>query len=388
MKYLRHIDNKIKNHFQKYKEVIVLLGSRQTGKTTLVRRIFPKATYLLVDNEPVLKMLESYDINTYQNALADKKKEIIIDEIHLLSNPGRAAKIIYDQMPGIKLIITGSASFSIKNKTSESLAGRKIEYCLYPLTFSEYLFQKRIIKKLDFNIFEKIINNKKDKVAYLFDVKTILNDILLYGQYPNLVNLPRDKEYLLNFIDSLIFKDILDLKLIEDRKLALNILKLLAYQIGNLINYSELADKVKASQQTIKRYIEIFEQSFILFLLYPFSKNRRDEIVKSPKIYFYDTGLRNALINDFADLSLRPDRGALWENFIITECLKANNYLGARYSLNFWRTRQDSEVDLVLSKKGEIIGAEIKYKAKGVNKAFMNRYKQAKFVSINSENFY
>lgn len=305
------------------------------------------------------------------------KGELIIDEIHLMSDPGRAAKIIFDQLP-VKLIITGSSSFHIKNKTSESLAGRKIDYFLYPLTFSEYLFQNDIEKSLNHNIFDNITNsdNPQSK-TYLFDCDEILNRILLFGLYPNMLNHPGDTVYLNNLIDSLIFKDLLDLHLIDNRRAAVSLLKMLAYQTGNIVNYSELANNLKIDQRTVKRYIEIFEQSFIVFRLYPFTKNRRDELIKSPKIYFYDTGVRNALINDFTDVSLRPDRGALFENFIISEVIKSNTCLNAGYNINFWRTKQKSEVDLLLSKGEKILAVEIKFKGGSVNRAFRNSCPEA-----------
>ncbi|MFA7365428.1 MAG: AAA family ATPase, partial [Patescibacteria group bacterium] len=285
----RHLDNKIKDHFSKYKEILVLLGSRQVGKTTIIKKLFPESNYFLVDNEPIKKVLETYDIESYKTIIDSKVRSIVIDEIHLLSDPGRAAKIIYDQLDDFKLIITGSSSFHIKNKTGESLAGRKIDYNIYPLTFSEYLHQKNIEAELNFNIFNRIINSEDRSIKnfYKFDMDSVLKNVLVYGQYPYAVNYPSDKKYILNFVDSLIFKDILELNLIENKKLAKDLLKLLALQIGNLINYSELALSLKADQRTIKRYIEIFEQSFVLFRLYPYSKNKRDEISKSPKVFFY-----------------------------------------------------------------------------------------------------
>lgn len=387
----RHLDSKISQHFEKYKQVLILLGSRQVGKTTLVKKIFPKADYFLVDNEPIKKILESYDIETYKTLINEKSKKIIIDEIHLLDSPGRAVKIIYDQLEGIEIIITGSSSFHIKNKTGESLAGRKIDYNIYPLTFSEYLNQNGIEKGLNFNILEKIINDKKynpKDQLYKFDIKNILNSVLIYGQYPHLIKNPNDEKYLLNFMDSLIFKDILELNLIEDKKLAKNLLKLLAFQIGNLINYSELANSLKADQRTIKRYIEIFEQSFILFRLYPYSKNKRDEITKSAKIFFYDTGIRNSLIGDFSDLETRTDKGALFENFIISELIKQDAYSDKNFKFYYWRTKQGSEIDVVLENGCDLFGVEVKYKRKAVNRAFKNRYPEAKVRLITADNFY
>jgi hypothetical protein len=189
-------------------------------------------------------------------------------------------------------------------------------------------------------------------------------------------------------VDSLIFKDILELDLIEDKKLAKDLLKLLAFQIGNLINYAELANGLKADQRTIKRYIEIFEQSFILFRLYPYSKNKRDEISKAAKIFFYDTGIRNALIEDFSKLESRTDKGALFENFIISEMVKQNSYTDKNFKFFYWRTKQGSEIDVVLEKGKELVGLEVKYKRKAANKAFKNRYPQAKVRLVTADNFY
>lgn len=387
----RHIDLKISQHFKKYKQVLVLLGSRQVGKTTMVKKVFPTSDYFLVDNEPIKKILETYDIETYKTLMNENATEVIIDEIHLLNNPGRAVKIIYDQLENIKIIITGSSSFHIKNKTGESLAGRKIDYNLYPLTFSEYLNQKGIEKELNFNIFEKAVDGKKYTLKdqlYTFDVKSILNNVLIYGQYPHLIKNPNDEKYLLNFIDSLIFKDILELNLIEDKKLAKDLLKLLAFQIGNLVNYSELSSSLKADQRTIKRYIEIFEQSFIVFRLYPYSKNKRDEISKAAKVFFYDSGVRNALIGDFSDLESRADKGALFENFIISELIKQDSYLDKNYKFYYWRTKQGSEIDVVLEKGNDLVGIEVKYKRKAANTAFKNRYPEAIIRIVTADNFY
>ena len=388
MKITRQIDSTIREHFNKYKEVLILLGSRQSGKTTLVNRLFPDALYLVVDNEPVRKALETYDVHTYKSILKSASGRVVIDEIHLLKDPGRAVKIIYDQIP-LQLIITGSSSFHIKNRTTESLAGRKIDYFLHPLTFSEYLFQNDIEPALNYNLFDNILKaGKRNTEPRLFDICALLRLVLMYGQYPAMLNHPGDRVYLENFIDSLIFKDLLDLQLIDNRRAALNLLKLLAYQIGNLINYSELATKLQIDQRTVKRYIDIFEDSFILFRLYPFTGNKRDEIIKAPKIYFFDTGIRNALIGDFSDIDLRPDAGALFENFIVCECLKANRYLNAGYHLHYWRTKQGAEVDLVLTSGKDVVGIEIKTTRGALHKAFTARYPQARCGVITMDNFY
>src|SRR3989344_4818577 len=306
----RVLDLKLKCHFGTYKQVLVLLGARQVGKTTILRKIFPQAQYLSVDSDPICDVLNRYDPEAYKQILKPDSKLIVIDEIHKLSNPGRAAKIIYDQIPEYKLIITGSSAFNIKNKASESLAGRKIEYYLYPLTFSEYLVQRGIVE----NFSSLFLNKFKGDRVYPFD---------------------------------------LDFSLIENRTGALNLLKLLAHQIGSLVNYSELSSRLGLDVKTIKRYIDLFEQSFIIFKVLPYSTKKRDEIGKMPKIYFYDLGLRNALIENFQPINNRPDGGQLFENFIIAEILKTNYYGDFGYHLNYWRTKQGSEIDLVLSKNDE-----------------------------------
>lgn len=384
----RHIDNQILNHFSNNRQVMVLLGARQVGKTTLLQRLLPNAQYFLLDNEPVRSALERYDINVYKQIINADTKTVVLDEIHLLSNPGRAAKIIYDQMPNLRLVVTGSSSLNIKNKTSESLAGRKVDYRLFPLTFSEYLYQKEIENKLKFNIIKRIIAGQLNEKAYLFNMEGTLENILNFGLYPYLVDKAKDTTYITNLADSVIFKDILELDLIDNKRNAKNVLKLLAHQIGNLVNYSEIANRLNLDARTVKRYIEIFEQSFIIFRLYPFSQRKRSEIGKTPKVFFYDTGLRNALIEDFSPLLTRSDRGALFENFIISEILKTNTYAKFGYKLNYWRTKQSAEVDLVLSRKDELMAIEIKYVQGNISKTFKNRYPQANLYLLTSTNFW
>ena len=387
----RHLDEQLAKHFAKQRLVPILLGSRQVGKTTIVKKIFPKADYYSVDNELTKSILEAYDIESYKTLIKQDAKEIILDEVHLLSNPGRAVKILYDQMEQLRIVITGSSSLHIKNKTGESLAGRKIDIHMYPLTFSEYLNQKGIEEELNYNILQNALGRREKRGkegVYRFDLTGVLENVLIYGLYPYLINHSNARTYLLNFVDSLIFKDILELQLIDNRKTAGDLLRLLAYQTGNLVNYSELADSLKTSQQTVKRYIEIFEQSFILFRLYPYAKKKRNEITKAPKIYFYDTGVRNALIGDFSGLAARDDKGALFENFIISELIKQNSYIDNQYNFYYWRTKQGSEMDVIIEKDKELFAVELKYRKGVINKAFKNHYPEAKVKLLTAENFY
>ncbi len=267
------------------------------------------------------------------------------------------------------------------------MAGRKITYHMYPLTFTESLIQQGINIPNDKNIIDSILHTPK-VTPKLYPQPEMLQNILKFGLYPETINISHRSQYLKELVHDAIFKDIVDLNLIEDREKALQLLKLLAHQTGNIINYEELSRKLALDRRTVERYIEIFEQSFILYRLYPFSKNRRNEIGKSPKIYFWDLGLRNALINNFEDIHIRGDSGALFENFIITEVKKEIDYLDLDFDVHYWRVKSGYEVDLVLFNQKELIGVELKLNKGSITKAFTNRYPEAKTVIINSENFY
>lgn len=387
---IRHQDQALSNHFIKYNEVLVLLGARQVGKTTILKRIFPDANYLIVDNEPIKNALERYDPTIYRQLLNSDSSLVVIDEIHKLSDPGRAAKIFFDQLPQHKLIITGSSAFNIKNKATESLAGRKIDYHLYPLTLSEYLVQNGLEDNLSLQPIENLLKGvKAGEIFKQYDHKAILNNILVYGLYPAMQSHPSDSVYLTNLIDSVVFKDLVELSLLENKSAALSLLKLLAYQIGSLVNYAELASKLGIAARTVKRYIELFEQSFIIFTIKPYSSRKRDEVTKMPKVYFYDLGLRNALINNFEPIVNRGDAGQLFENFIVSEFIKYNYYGNFGYAFNYWRTKSGSEVDLVLSKpNNDIVAVEIKSKSQRINQAFTSRYPKSRMVVVSKENYW
>ncbi len=385
----RHLDLSLSTHFDQYKEAIILLGARQVGKTTILKKLFHGAAYLTLDNESTRTILERYDVSAYQQLVATINSVLIIDEIQELSDPGRCAKIFYDQFPGIHLILTGSSALNIKNKTSESLAGRKIDYNIYPLTLSEYLVQSNLERELSLSPIQDIISGHKPKeVIKPYDHKAILDSLLIYGQYPATLQHPTRELYLNNLVSSTIFKDLLELELLENKRAAHSLLKLLAHQIGNLINYAELATRLNIDSRTVKRYIELFEQSHIIFRLYPYSTNRRDEIGKSPKIYFHDLGVRNALVGDWSPLQSRGDAGALFENFVISELNKYLHYAKLDYTLNYWRTTNGAEVDLVISNHNQVMAIEIKSKARRVNKSFVIRYPSSQQVIITPENFF
>ncbi|MEI8232814.1 MAG: ATP-binding protein [bacterium] len=384
----RHLDKALSTHFDRYKEAIILLGARQVGKTTILKRLFQGATYLTLDNESTRNILERYDVSAYQQLVIDTSNVLIVDEIQELSDPGRCAKIFYDQFPQIHLILTGSSALNIKNKTSESLAGRKIDYNIYPLTLSEYLVQTNLEKELSLSPIMDIIAGKNpQEIIRPYDYHAIIENILIYGQYPAMLTHPKRNLYLNNLVSSTIFKDLLELELLENKRAAHSLLKLLAHQIGNLINYAELATRLNIDSRTVKRYIELFEQSYIIFRLYPYSTNKRDEIGKSPKIYFHDLGVRNALVGDWSPLQSRGDAGALFENFVISELNKYLHYSQLDYNFNYWRTTNGAEVDLVISNPSQVVAIEIKSKARRVNQSFVIRYPGSRQIVITPENF-
>ena len=384
----RILEEKIKEHFKVNKQIVVLLGARQVGKTTLLKKLFPDALYLLVDEKSTIDSLETYSSDNYRKMIGNYQ-QILIDEIHLIENPGRAVKIIYDQLQGIQIIIIGSSSLRIKNKTAESMAGRAFDYFLYPLTWGEMLFQLGIEKETKLvSVLDKILRLDDQLTFKLYSIDNLVAEVLRYGLYPEIVQSKNKEDYLKNLAQKVIFKDIIELDLIDNRSKALELLKVLAYQIGNVINYAEISRKISLSIPTVQRYIDIFEQSFLLYRLFPFSKNKRDEIGKSPKIYFWDLGLRNGLIENFDNINLRQDRGAMFGNFIISEVKKELGYSGSNLKANYWRTKSGSEVDLILSNYKTLIGVEIKFKKGNFSLAFKNRYPDAKKIVINSENFF
>lgn len=385
----RHLDQLLSDHFSTRQQAIILLGPRQVGKTTILHKLFPKAKSLSPDNESVRSILERYDVSAYQPLLSTNQNQVIVDEIQKLSDPGRCAKIFYDQFPDFQFIFTGSSAYNIKNKTSESLAGRKIDYHLFPLTLSEYLTQAKLESSLSFTPLEKILSNAHlQPTIKPYDHLSILENLLIFGSYPYLLDHQRDELYLSNLLSSVVFKDLTELQLLENKSAAISLLRLLAHQIGSLVNYSELASRLNIDSRTVKRYMALFEQSYLIFTLPPYSQNPRDEIGKMPKVYFYDLGLRNTLVGNFAPLTSRADAGSLFENFVILDLYKYNNYGNFGYKFHYWRTKAGSEIDLVLQKNSDLYGIEIKYSPRRTNQAFFLRYPQATRTTLSQDNYW
>ncbi len=369
-------------------KVKILLGPRQIGKTTLLKSSFPGAVYINLEKSNYCEVFNSKDIDSIQSLVGSLKgneqSTWILDEVQRLVDPGLVAKVIFDEIPEVNLIISGSSALEIVNKASESLAGRKKTIHLYPLSFGEYLIQKYDVKvtsggaKFNFSLTES--------KEYSDDIKRIMQ----YGLYPEVTNIESNSEkenYLLELVDSIILKDIYYLNLVKNTKNLLSVLKLLAYQVGQLVNYSEIADRVGISRHTVLDYLELLKKSFIIYTLPPYTKKRRDEIGKTEKVYFYDLGIRNALINDFSPVEFRKDYGNLFENFVITEILKLNEYSKLRYSLNYWRTKWGSEVDLVLTKDEQHKAIEIKVRGGKITPVFKDTYPETEELVVTMNNF-
>lgn len=352
-------------------KAIILLGARQTGKTTLIKT-------LICGKEKNCIMLNADEQNVREelsNASTQKLKQVIgsnkiicIDEAQRIQNVGLTLKLITDNFPKVQLIVSGSSALELASEINEPLTGRKWEYNLYPLCWAEL----------------------REKYNY-FESQNFLEQRLIYGMYPDVVNhIGDEKEVLTNLADSYLYKDLLNYKGIRKPDLLYQLLKALALQIGNEVSYNELAQLLKVDKITISNYIDLLEKSFIIFKLNSFSGNLRNEIAKGKKIYFYDNGIRNAIIQNYSPLSSRIDTGALWENFLISERIKKNNYNQSVLKSYFWRTTAQQEVDYIEEVNQKIYAYEFKWNAKKNNrfpKTFLNNYKTETAEIISQENF-
>jgi len=364
----RHLEKSIKKMLNS-KKVIVLLGARQVGKTTLLKEIFEKeknVEWLSGDEQSTNEFFRDISAIRLKNYFKGQKF-LVIDEAQNIEDIGIKLKLIADNIEDLQVIATGSSAFEIANKTNEPLTGRKWEYKMYPLSFSE------------------MANNNG-----LLNEKKMLPHRLIYGYYPEIVNNPgREKEILKQLSDSYLYKDILKWEGVQKPDKLLKILQALAYQIGSQVSFAELGQIVGLDSKTVEKYIVLLEQCFVIFRLNSFSGNLRNELKSSRKIYFYDLGIRNAIIANFSDTSIRQDIGAMWENFVISERRKKLEYDEIWKNCWFWRTKQQQEIDYVEEGEGCLNGYEIKWnpraKAKGKN-SFLANYKSSSVEIIDKSN--
>jgi predicted AAA+ superfamily ATPase len=351
-------------------KAIILLGPRQAGKSTLLQQMQPQLRQPIAwwngDETDIRSLLEK-PTSAQLKSLIGKNKTVIIDEAQRIENIGLCIKLITDNIKEVKVIATGSSAFELANKINEPLTGRKWEFHLYPLSFGEMVAHTNLLEE-----------------------KRLLQHRLLYGYYPEIVTSPGNEQALLKQLaNSYLYKDILTWERIQKPDKLEKLVQALAFQTAQLISYNELGQLCGLNAETVEKYINLLEKAFIVFRLPAFSRNLRNELKKSYKIYFYDTGLRNAVINQFNPVNLRNDTGQLWENWFISERMKYLNNTGQQVSRFFWRTLAQQEVDYIEDTGGTITAYECKWNAKakgGVSRAFSNAYADAAAQIVHPEN--
>ncbi|MGB5218759.1 MAG: ATP-binding protein [Smithella sp.] len=362
------------NSFLKPNKVLVIYGSRQTGKTTLLKKFLSESKgsfrYKLDSGDDVNTqiVLGSSDFKKIIN-YAKGYDLIAIDEAQRIKNIGMGLKILIDQLPNIKIIVTGSSSFELAGQIGEPLTGRKITLTLFPLSQIEM---------------GRLYND--------YDLRSRLDDYLIFGGYPEVLtsdNIADKKRILEELVGSYLLKDILELEKVKNSKLLLDLLRLLAFQVGNEVSLSELGKQLGIDSKTVARYLDLFEKSFVLINLRGFSRNRRKEITSKSKYYFLDNGIRNAVIANFNPLDIRDDIGRLWENFLVVERLKKQSYHPIYANNYFWRTWEQKEIDWVEERDGKLFGYEFKWKSKPRKScaAWKENYPDASLEIINNENY-
>ena len=366
------IDRQIKYNLVEdldFRKALVVLGPRQVGKTTLIQELVKGRNTLFLngDDAQTRVNLSNTNLPFLQNIVSDYDV-IVIDEAQRIENIGLTVKMLVDSAIGKQFILTGSSSLDLGNKINEPLTGRKWEHLLFPLTWTElrnhYTFS---------NAYER------------------LEEFLIYGQYPEVVTHPKKQKVLSQLASSYLYQDILELVTIKKPDLLMKLLRALALQMGSEVSYNELSKILQVDRMTIINYIDLLEKVFVIFRLHPYSNNQRNEITSKPKIYFYDNGIRNAIIGQFSPLNNRQDVGALFENFFISEKMKHLNYNGFYGTTHYWRNTQQAEIDFIEILENEITAYEIKYnptvKAK-FSKSFTEKYHPKQTIGIHKDNFW
>lgn len=353
-------------------KAIILLGARQVGKTTLLKKIIQEqqveVLYLNCDEPQTVTALTNCNLRELQMVIG-ANKFVVIDEAQKVDNIGLTLKLIVDNMPDVQVIATGSSAFELRNCLNEPLTGRKYEYQMFPISSKE-IYQSS---------------------GYI-DLKGLLETRLIYGSYPDILNHANDARELLRMLtDSYLYKDILATDNLRKPDVLDKLLRALAFQVGSEVSYNELAQTVGTDSKTVERYIDLLEKCYIIFRLHGLSRNLRNELKKAKKIYFYDNGVRNAVIQQFAPLELRNDAGALWENFFISERIKRNHYQQNYCNIYFWRTKSQLEIDYIEEQNGQMTVFEMKWNPKKSNtsipETFLNAYDVKETVVITPENY-
>ncbi|MBQ7057136.1 MAG: ATP-binding protein [Bacteroidaceae bacterium] len=369
--YKRTLQQIISDKCFKHKAIIVL-GARQVGKTTLLKNIVNEqdidTLYLNCDEPQTVAALTNCNLRELQ-MLVGANRMVVVDEAQKVNNIGLTIKLIVDNMPDVQVIATGSSAFELRNSLNEPLTGRKYEYNMFPISTDE-IYQTS---------------------GYL-EVRQLLSTRLVYGSYPDILNNPADvKELLQTLTESYLYKDILASDNMRKPDVLDKLLQALAFQVGSEVSYNELAQSVGSDSKTVERYVTLLEKCFVVFRLNGLSRNLRNELRKAKKIYFYDNGVRNAIIRQYAPVDMRNDMGALWENFFIAERMKRNHYKQHYCNTYFWRTRSQQEIDYIEEADGLFTVFEMKWNPKKTNvsfpKSFLEAYPVAKTFVVTPENY-
>lgn len=352
-------------------KALIILGPRQVGKTALLHQLEPALStpvlWLNGDETDVRSSLVN-PTSTLLKAIIGNAKTLIIDEAQRIENIGLCMKLITDQIKGVKLIVTGSSAFELANKINEPLTGRKWEFYLYPFSYGEMVASTSLLEE-----------------------RRLLDRRLVYGFYPEIVLNPGEEEQRLKELSqSYLYKDILTWERIQKPDKLEKLVQAIAFQVGNQVSYTELGQLCGLDNETIEKYISLLEKAFIVFRLGSLSRNLRNELKKSRKIYFYDNGLRNAVINQFSPVGLRADIGALWENFIMSERVKTIAYFNIYCNRYFWRTHAQQEIDYIEESNGQMTAYEFKWNANAkarISSSFLKAYPNSLTQIITKDNF-
>jgi len=353
--------------------VVCLFGARRTGKTTLLRalkRSLSPKKVLSVHGQDLTtqEILSSQRTETLHKFVADVQY-LFVDEAQYIPNIGINLKLLVDTVPNIAILVTGSSSFELQNKVGEPLVGRSTFFHLYPLA------------QLELETDESLIETQNN-----------LPERLIYGSYPQVITAPNTMvkiKRLENLRDGYLLKDILEQDNLKDSLFVFNLLRLIAFQIGHDISYSELASSLNSHPKTVRRYLELLEKTFVIFSVMGFSRNLRKEYTKTPRYYFWDNGVRNVVISNFNAPNIRDDVGQLWENYCVSERRKRNKYKNLSANYYYWRTYDQKEIDAVEEREGKLYGYEMKWGKPRVKapKDFLTTYVGSQFIIINKENY-
>ena len=355
-------------------KVLLLIGPRQVGKTTLLKNMIEsvstekKVQFWNCDESDVRQFLSEAN-SAKLKSFVGNSDFIVIDEAQRVKDIGLTIKLLHDSFPNVQLAVTGSSSLDLSNSINEPLTGRKFEYNLFPFSINE------------------LVNH----TSMLEEMRQLQNR-LVYGFYPDVVNNPgEEKEILTNIVNSYLYKDVFEFQDIRKSSVIEKLVQALALQVGSEVSFNELGNLLGIDTATVQRYVDLLEKAYVIFHIRSFSRNVRNELKKSIKIYFYDNGVRNSVISNFSPIELRSDIGALWENFLISERIKNNAYHNKHAKYYFWRTTQKQEIDFIEEAEQNLFAYEFKYNPKKGNSkcpvTFSNNYPNVPFDVITSENY-